>query len=151
MQIRADLFALFDSLGIAHRTLEHPAVFRVGEGDEIKAALPGGHTKNLFLKDAKDRLWLISALAETVIDLKALPARIGAARLSFGSAALMVGARKRYSAARLAYRTRPAAARRSISANTSTSEAACAEVTRSGSAGSCAPSTGFTPTTGRFW
>jgi hypothetical protein len=38
------------------------------------------------------------------------------------------------SAARLAYRTRPAAAKRSISANTSTSEAACVDVTRSGSA-----------------
>ena len=38
-------------------------MFRVGEGDEIKAALPGGHTKNLFLKDAKGRLWLVSAPA----------------------------------------------------------------------------------------
>src|SRR4051794_11358105 len=80
------LFALLDAHGIAHRTLEHPAVFRVGEGEEIKAALPGGHTKNLYLKDAKDQLWLISALGETAIDLKALPPVIGSARLSFGSA-----------------------------------------------------------------
>lgn len=83
--MRADLFAFLDQRGIAHRTLEHPPVFRVGEGDEIKAALPGGHTKNLFLKDAKDQLWLISALGETAIDLKGLPAVIGSARLSFGS------------------------------------------------------------------
>ena len=89
MKTRDELFALFDALGIAHRTLEHPAVFRVGEGDEIKAELPGGHTKNLFLKDAKDQLWLVSALQHTRIDLKALPRTIGAARLSFGSAALM--------------------------------------------------------------
>jgi Ala-tRNA(Pro) deacylase len=82
----AQLFAFLDAQGIAHRTLEHPAVFRVGEGLEIKAALPGGHTKNLFLKDAKDQLWLISALGETAIDLKALPPVIGSARLSFGSA-----------------------------------------------------------------
>jgi Ala-tRNA(Pro) deacylase len=61
-------------------------VFRVEEGQEIKASLPGGHTKNLFLKDAKGRLWLISALGETSIDLKTLPAAIGSARLSFGSA-----------------------------------------------------------------
>ncbi len=85
----AALFAFLDRLGIAHRTLEHPPVFRVGEGDEIKAALPGGHSKNLFLKDAKDRLWLISALDETRIDLKRLPAVIGSGRLSFGSPALM--------------------------------------------------------------
>jgi Ala-tRNA(Pro) deacylase len=83
------LFAFLDRLGIAHHTLEHAPVFRVEEGAEIKAALPGGHTKNLFLKDAKDRLWLISALGETRIDLKALPGVIGSARLSFGSAELM--------------------------------------------------------------
>ena len=85
----AQLFAYLDSIGVAHRTLEHPAVFRVGEGAEIKAALPGGHTKNLFLKDAKDRLWLITALGETAIDLKTLHRVIGSARLSFGSAELM--------------------------------------------------------------
>ena len=89
---RADLFALFDRLGIAHSTLEHPAVFRVEEGQEIKAALPGGHTKNLFLKDSRDQLWLISALGETRIDLKALPAVIGSGRLSFGNEALMLDA-----------------------------------------------------------
>jgi len=88
-QGRAALFALFDRLGIAHRTLEHPPVFRVGEGDDVKAQLPGGHTKNLFLKDAKDRLWLVSALQDAAIDLKRLPAAIGSARLSFGSATLM--------------------------------------------------------------
>ncbi len=84
-----NLYAAFDDLGIAWKTMEHEAVFRVGEGREIKAAMPGGHTKNLFLKDAKDQLWLISALGESVIDLKRLPKVIGSARLSFGNAALL--------------------------------------------------------------
>jgi len=92
MKTRDDLFAFFDAHGIAHRTLDHPAVFRVGEGDDVKAELPGGHTKNLFLKDAKGQLWLVSALQDARIDLKALPRAIGAARLSFGSAELMAGA-----------------------------------------------------------
>lgn len=83
---RQDLFALLDRHGIAHSTLDHPPVFRVEDGREIKAALPGGHTKNLFLKDNKGQLWLVTALGETRIDLKALPAAIGSARLSFGSA-----------------------------------------------------------------
>ena len=86
----ADLYAFLDTHGITHRTLEHPAVYRVDEGHDIKAALPGGHTKNLFLKDAKGQVWLICALGETRIDLKRLPPAIGAARLSFGSEALMV-------------------------------------------------------------
>ena len=89
MKTRADLFALLDDLGIAHRTLDHPAVFRVGEGEAVKAGLPGGHTKNLFLKDARGQLWLVSALQDTRIDLKALPRVIGAAKLSFGPAELM--------------------------------------------------------------
>jgi Ala-tRNA(Pro) deacylase len=89
MRTRDELLAFLEGLGIAHTTLEHPAVFRVGEGDDFKAGLPGGHSKNLFLKDAKDRLWLISALGETRIDLKRLHPVIGSARLSFGSAALM--------------------------------------------------------------
>jgi Ala-tRNA(Pro) deacylase len=80
----ADLFAYLDAYAIAHSTLEHPAVFKVGEGDAMMAALPGAHTKNLFLKDAKGALWLVSALDHTRIDLKALPGAIGSARLSFG-------------------------------------------------------------------
>ena len=58
---RAGLLALFDQLGMVHITLDHPAVFRVGEGGEIKAKIPGAHTKNLFLKDARGDLWLVCA------------------------------------------------------------------------------------------
>ncbi|WP_419319623.1 prolyl-tRNA synthetase associated domain-containing protein [Caulobacter sp. ErkDOM-E] len=90
MKTRADLFAFLDAHAIAHSTLDHPPVFRVEEGLEIKAAMPGGHTKNLFLKDAKGQLWLISALGETVIDLKRLHTVIGSGRLSFGPEAMMV-------------------------------------------------------------
>ena len=89
MKTRPDLIAFLDELGVEHRTLDHPAVFRVGEGDEIKAAMPGAHTKNLFLKDARDQLWLISAQGHAQIDLKRLPPVIGSGRLSFGNAALM--------------------------------------------------------------
>lgn len=74
---------------VAHVTHDHPAVFRVEEGLELKAALPGAHTKNLFLKDQKGRLWLISARQDTVIDLKRAAGVIGAAKLSFGNEAIM--------------------------------------------------------------
>jgi Ala-tRNA(Pro) deacylase len=84
---RADLIAFFEAHGIDHVTLEHAAVFRVGEGEAALEALPGGHTKNLFLEDNKGALWLVSALQTTRIDLKALPATIGSGRLSFGKPA----------------------------------------------------------------
>jgi len=83
---RKDLLAFLDKIGVAHTTYEHPPVFRVEDGPELKAMIPGAHSKNLFLKDAKGQLWLISARDETKIDLKAAPAVIGSARLSFGSA-----------------------------------------------------------------
>ncbi len=79
------LLAALDDLGLNTSTLHHEAVFRVGEGDGIKDQLPGAHTKNLFLKDDKGQLWLISAEQTTQINLKALPKTIGSGRLSFGS------------------------------------------------------------------
>ncbi len=82
---RAALVTFLEANGIAHITYDHPPVFRVEDGPDLKARIPGGHSKNLFLKDNKGQLWLISALGETRIDLKAAPAAIGSARLSFGS------------------------------------------------------------------
>jgi Ala-tRNA(Pro) deacylase len=90
MKGRDDLFAFLDRIGVEHRTLDHPAVFTVGEGEDIKAAIPGAHTKNLFLKDAKGQLWLLSAEGHARIDLKRLHPVIGSARLSFGSPDLML-------------------------------------------------------------
>ena len=79
------LLSALDDLGLKTSTLNHEAVFRVGEGDGIKDQLPGAHTKNLFLKDDKGRLWLISAEQQTQINLKTLPKTMGSGRLSFGS------------------------------------------------------------------
>jgi len=79
------LLSALDDLGLKTSTLHHEAVFRVGEGETIKDQLPGAHTKNLFLKDDKGKLWLISAEQQTLINLKTLPKTIGSGRLSFGS------------------------------------------------------------------
>ncbi|MDE2355648.1 MAG: prolyl-tRNA synthetase associated domain-containing protein [Alphaproteobacteria bacterium] len=92
MTSRAELEAFLDAHGVDHAPVEHAAVFRVGEGEEIKAAIPGAHTKNLFLKDHRGQLWLISAEQGTQVDLKALPALIGSGRMSFGSPERLVEA-----------------------------------------------------------
>ena len=89
MMCRDELLAFLVELGVEHSTYEHPAVFTVGESGNIKQQIPGAHTKNLFLKDAKDQLWLVSAEAQAQIDLKRLHTVIGSARLSFGRAELM--------------------------------------------------------------
>jgi Ala-tRNA(Pro) deacylase len=82
----ADLFARFDALGIAHVTYRHRPVFTVEEGRDLKAQMPGGHTKNLFLKDKKGAHFLLCAISDTVIDLNAVSKLLGAGRFSFGSA-----------------------------------------------------------------
>ena len=81
------LFARFDAMGIAHETLHHPALFTVEESKILRGDIPGAHTKNLFLKDKKGKLFLITAVESTRLDLKHLHEQIGASgRLSFGSA-----------------------------------------------------------------
>src|SRR5580704_5718366 len=83
------LLARFDALGIAHRTYAHPPVFTVEEAKSLRGTLPGRHCKSLFLKDKKGGLWLVVALEECRVDLKALSDRLSAPRFSFGSAELL--------------------------------------------------------------
>jgi Ala-tRNA(Pro) deacylase len=87
---RADLLRRLDDLAIAHATTDHPAVFTVEESEKLHVDLPGLHSKNLFFKDAGDRLWLLTAEAHRRIDLKTLHGRIGAKRLSFGKPDLLM-------------------------------------------------------------
>jgi Ala-tRNA(Pro) deacylase len=86
---RQDLFARLAELGISTETVEHEAVFTVEQSSRLERELPGGHTKNLFLKDKKDRLFLVVALSRARIDLKVLHKLLGSDRLSFGRAELL--------------------------------------------------------------
>lgn len=85
-----ELFAALDTLGIKTSTHHHPPVFTVEEAKAHCAELPGGHCKSLFLKDKKDRLYLLVALDGRAIELNAIAKFIGAARLSFGRPELLL-------------------------------------------------------------
>jgi Ala-tRNA(Pro) deacylase len=80
------LFAKLRALGIATETLQHDPVFTVEEAKRLRGELPGGHTKNLFLRNKKGRMWLVVCLEDREIDLKALGAQLDGGRLSFASA-----------------------------------------------------------------
>ncbi|MDH5747819.1 MAG: prolyl-tRNA synthetase associated domain-containing protein [Rhodospirillales bacterium] len=84
-----ELLARLDALGLHCETHRHPPVFTVEESKALRGDLPGGHCKNLFLKDKKGALWLVVAAEERAIDLKDLRRRIGAAALSFGKPDLL--------------------------------------------------------------
>ena len=81
---RQELFDYLDKLNISHTTYEHAPIFTVEEGADIKAAMPGGHTKNLFLKDKAGQFFLICALGGTPIRINKLHPVLGCKRLSFG-------------------------------------------------------------------
>ncbi|HEY7300682.1 MAG TPA: YbaK/EbsC family protein [Xanthobacteraceae bacterium] len=77
-------------LGIAHPTVAHPPLFSVEQSRALRGTIPGGHTKNLFLRDKKATLYLVVVLEDAIIELKSLHRRLGATgRFSFGSAALL--------------------------------------------------------------
>jgi len=86
----AALYERFRALGIAWKTHEHVPVFTVEESAAINATQPGGHTKNLFLKDKKSGMWLVVLRSDFRLDLNALAKAIGAPRFSFGSAELLI-------------------------------------------------------------
>ena len=86
MSAEERLFADLGRLGITHQLVEHQAVFTVEESSAIDRDMPGLHTKNLFLKDKKRQYWLLTVPNDIAVDLKALPAAIGCARVSFGNA-----------------------------------------------------------------
>ena len=84
------LFAALDALGIAHATIKHPPLFTVEQSQALRGQIPGGHTKNLFLRDKKHELYLVVAEEDAAIDLKGLHRLLGAnGRFSFGSSDLL--------------------------------------------------------------
>ena len=85
-----DLFARLDGLNIDHETIDHPPIFTVEEGRDHKLSMPGGHSKNLFLKDKKGNFALASAWCDTAVNLVALGKHLGArGRFSFGKPDVM--------------------------------------------------------------
>jgi Ala-tRNA(Pro) deacylase len=85
------LFAFLDSLGIPHPTVTHPPLFTVEQSQSLRGTIPGGHTKNLFLRDKKQAVYLVTALEDAEIDLKGLHRLLGASgRFSFGSSDLLL-------------------------------------------------------------
>jgi ADP-ribose pyrophosphatase YjhB (NUDIX family) len=80
------LFAALDRLGIATTVASHPPVFTVEQAKRHRPAdEPGAHVKNLFLRNKKGEMWLVTTLEDRPIDLKSLAKKIGAGHLSFAS------------------------------------------------------------------
>ena len=82
---REELLSYLEGQGIATRTFEHPPLFTVEDSQALRGEIPGGHTKNLFLKDKKDNFFLLTVGEAAAVDLKQIHHAIGASgRVSFG-------------------------------------------------------------------
>lgn len=85
-----DLLDYLASLAIEAETVDHPPLHTVEDSQALRGDIPGGHTKNLFVKDKKNRLFLLVLGETTAIDLNRVHEKIGAqGRVSFGAADLL--------------------------------------------------------------
>ena len=86
-----DLYQQLDTLGVKHTTYRHKSLFTVEESQALRGSLPGAHIKNLFLRDKKKNIWLITTLENRQVNLKALrkPLKTSGS-LSFGNAKLLM-------------------------------------------------------------
>ncbi|MGI9412537.1 MAG: prolyl-tRNA synthetase associated domain-containing protein [Hyphomicrobiales bacterium] len=85
-----DLFARLDELGIETTTHEHPPLYTVAQRPRLLGEIPGGHSKNLFMKDKKGRVVLASLQEDTDVDLKSFGQKVGIGRVSFGKPDLLM-------------------------------------------------------------
>jgi len=88
---RSELLAKLDTLGIRTITADHPPLHTVAESQQLRGSIPGAHTKNLFVKDRKDRYFLLVVEETAQVDLKTVHQIIGASgKVSFGRPDMLV-------------------------------------------------------------
>lgn len=75
-----------DGLGVGYKLHTHPPLRTVEDSQKLSGPMDGAHIKNLYLRDRKKKNYLIVAEQNMPIDLKELGEKLGAGRLSFGSA-----------------------------------------------------------------
>lgn len=74
---RQSLLSFLQEHGVECETHDHAVVMTVEEQAKHVGHLDGSLSKNLFLKDKKNRLYVVSTLSTTRVDLKALSVRLG--------------------------------------------------------------------------
>ena len=87
---RAALLELLSTLKIEHKTVSHEAMFTVAQSKSLRETdSHDGYTKNLFMRNKKGLMWLITCNEDRQIDLKTVAAAMGykgsSGRLSFAS------------------------------------------------------------------
>ncbi|KAK9743381.1 hypothetical protein RND81_03G235500 [Saponaria officinalis] len=74
---KEQLITRLKELEIEFERYDHPVVLTVEEALKYVGNVDGAFCKNLFLKDKKNRFYIVSALSETKVDMKVLSQRLG--------------------------------------------------------------------------
>jgi len=90
MFLKKDLLEKFDELNILYKINEHEALFTVKDSEEKRGDIEGAHTKNLFLKNKKNQLFLFSCHEDTKIELKKLSKSLRLGNISFVKESLLM-------------------------------------------------------------
>ena len=80
-----EILEVLDKLNIKYDIQEHKAVYTVDDLKDVFINMEGIGCKNLFLKDAKKKLFLYTLPEDQKADLKTLPEKINSKRLSFAN------------------------------------------------------------------
>ena len=80
------VFFFLEKHGLSSTTRDHPPMFTVADSQALRpSGVSGGYTKNLFLRNKKGTMWLVTCDENQSVDLRHLGTALGAGRLSFAS------------------------------------------------------------------
>ena len=85
-----DLLALLERHAIAYSMHRHPPLFTVEDSRALRGDLPGVHVKNMFLKEKKGGLWLVTCREDRQVRIRDLERAVGAKNTSFGKPDLLM-------------------------------------------------------------
>ena len=80
------LLQILESHKIEYNLYDHPPLYSVNDSINMRGSIKGAHTKNLFLKNKKNKFYLFSCFESTIVDLKLLKKSLNLGNISFAKA-----------------------------------------------------------------
>ena len=80
---KSDFLTMLSGHNIKYDVYNHPSLRTVEESKKLRGKIKGIHTKNLFLKNKKNKFFLFSCQESTIVDLKQLKKALNLGNISF--------------------------------------------------------------------
>ena len=85
-----ELIKLLNVKGYDYNFHEHSALFTVKDSNKLRGEIKGLHSKNLFLKNKKNKFYLFSCEELTNINLKTISKSLGLGNVSFAKTEYLI-------------------------------------------------------------